>query len=64
MNAERSSGWRLGPAIPFLLGTNIMWIGSAIALFLDWRWLLAGFIIGLPNALIGLSWMGSQSNKE
>lgn len=53
-------GW----AMLLIIGWNVGLAGSALAIFFDWRWLVAGWVVGFGNMFAGIIWFGRIMSKE
>lgn len=53
-----------GPAILMNLGWNIMLVGLGLWIFLDWRYFVAGVILGFGNMVAGGVWLGYRLGKD
>lgn len=63
MNAQRAETGRVW-AVLLVFGWNVTLIGSVLFMFLDWRWLVAGWTLGLGNMLAGVVGLGRAAQRE
>jgi len=52
------------PVLTIGLGIMTFLMGLVAWLFLDWRYALAGFILGSGEAIIGVVWLGLLLGKR
>lgn len=53
-----------GPFWVMTVGYNLMLVGFALWLFLDWRYLVVCLIIGGGNLLVGVMWFAYRLSKD